>query len=221
MPFKLVSKEQAFAPVDGETSIPIDYAQFNFQFTKRWFKTRNQKTWSTFLYPQFGGGQPVKMLQIGVFEAMDLVWCCQNLLQHPDSHVIGIDPWVATRKISAPKMEAVYERAKHNVTPWVGKVKLIRGFSGKELPKLPRDYFDLIVIDGDHNADAMYMDAVQSLTAAKTGAHLVFDDVRNRIDKKDHVAQGLEMFVNEYDDKVEFQWAHRYCDCFRVLEKVI
>ena len=58
----------SFTPIAGERSIPIDYSQHDFQFTRAWFKKRNQSTFSSFLLPKFDGSSPINMVQIGVFE---------------------------------------------------------------------------------------------------------------------------------------------------------
>ena len=225
MPFRAVSKEVAFAkPKVPVPNIAIDYTQHDFKFTRKWFRQRNQITWSRYLYPKFGGSTVaashlVRMIQIGVFEGMDLVWCCQHLLKHPDSYCLAIDPWEATRKLDAKCMEAVFDRAYHNLKPWEDRVELLRGYSQDRLANAaPNDHFDLIVIDGDHNADAVYKDAVQSLRAAKVGGWLVFDDYFNRTEKANHVKAGVNRFANEYDNQIKLEWFDRHCVCFSKVE---
>ena len=212
----ILSSEDAFTKVDGEISIAIDYTQHDFQFTRNWFRQRNQSTWSTFLLQKYGNDRPVKMVQIGVFEGMDLVWCFQNFLGHPDSHVIGIDPWLGTTKLDDEFMQKVRVRALKNLYPQIAKDKLTltRGLSQNVLPGLGSNLNDLVIIDGDHNADAVLVDAVESLRIAKSGAWLVFDDVRNRIPKKDHVQAGLDKFLEQHGHLVQLEWRHRYCDCY-------
>src|SRR3990167_1673824 len=122
--FEILSSDQAFAKVPNEVSIPIDTTQHDFQFTRHWFRNRNQATWSTYLKPMFGDGRPVRMIQIGVFEGADLVWCCQNLLTHPDSKALAIDPWLETTKLDQTYMTAVENRARHNLLPWSKKVSI-------------------------------------------------------------------------------------------------
>lgn len=223
---KIVTVEEAFAPVPGEVSIPIDMTQHDFQFTRMWFRNRNQSTWSTFLKPKFTGlrtSWPIRMIQIGVFEGQDLVWCLQNILTHPDSHVIAIDPWAATTKLDQAYMDAVQARARHNLSPWKDKVDLIHDYSDRGcLETLSKGRFheacDLAVIDGDHNAPAVVSDAIYCYELLKNGGWMIFDDVRNRIPKPDHVVHGIEKFLSpasyQYQDKMKFEWAHRYCDCY-------
>lgn len=204
--------EEAFAPVEGEQNIPIDMTMHDFRFTRRWFVNRNQKTWSTFFPRRFSHDAPVRMLQIGVFEGMDLVWCFQNILGHADSYAIAVDPWMETRKISQQEMNNVHERAYLNLEPWREKVIILRQSSGWLRPDDFQD-FDLIIVDGDHTADAVYDDADFAFNKIKPGGWVVFDDVRNRIEKKDHVVHGLERYVDAHEN-LKFEWAHRHCDCW-------
>lgn len=208
-----------FAPVSGERSVPIDSTMHKFEFTRQWFRNRNQTTWSTYLLPRFGDGRRVEMLQIGVFEGADLVWCCQQLLTHPGSRALAIDPWdPIPTKWSADMIQAVEARAHANLAPWADKVKIVKGYSQECLVHTPpAKRFDLVVIDGCHDEVPVFQDAALSLALAKPGAWILFDDVRNARPKRNHVQQGIERFLTIFGDKVKLVWQHRHCDCFVVL----
>lgn len=225
-----VSKEEAWKPIEGETKIKIK-ADYPYKFTKkwRWFKYRNQITYSTFLPDRFAG-KPINMIQIGVFEGMDLVWSFQHLLTHPDSRCLAIDPWMATNKIDCKTMQGVYETAQHNLRPFRKRLELVQDFSQVYLAKLldngsieigdkpiKTGEWDLIIIDGDHNADAVYDDAVWSYQLARIGGWLLFDDVRNNHFKKNHVYDGLERFNESHGDRLRWVWYHRHMDCYEKL----
>ena len=122
---KFMTKKEAFISLENEQNIPIDVNQFKFKFTRKWFRNRNQKTWSTFLLPRYKRRNRIKpwnVIQIGVFEGMDLIWCLQNFLHHPASRVLAIDPWLSTKK--EPDMESCYGRALHNLKPWKKQVHI-------------------------------------------------------------------------------------------------
>lgn len=207
-----------FAPDPSDRRVPLQTVGYDFTFTRRWFIHRNLTTWSTFLLPRFGGGRRMRMIQIGVFEGMDLAWCCQNLLTHPASHALAIDPWDPTTKLSSDYMQAVEQRAARNLRPWADKLTIIKGYSQEYLQRAEvRGGYDLAVIDGDHNATPVFRDALLCLAQVKPGGWLVFDDVRNRRPKKDHVAEGIQRFLEIAGDRVAPAWRHRYCDCYQVL----
>lgn len=219
---KVITKEEAFAPIEGQVSIPIDLKRHSYEFTRWWFRNRNCSTWSTFLKPKFGDGRSIKMIQIGVFEGQDLVWCLQNILTHEDSKVLAIDPWLATTKLTQEYMDKVEDRAIQNLGFHGDKVYIRKGFSQEILNPIAPVWFnpfgygtvDLIVIDGDHNAGPVCEDALLSFGLLKPGGLLVFDDVRNRVDKSNHVQQGIEKFLSIHGHLVKFEWSHRYCDCY-------
>ena len=209
-----------------EMMIPIDMSQHDFRFRRRWFHLRNCCTFSTFLLPQYKKDKPWNILTIGVFEGAQEVWLMQNILCHPESRLFCIDPWAATTKLDRQFMEECRENALHNLKPWEDQVTLIRGFSQDVLKDagenggllgIPNGAWDLIIIDGDHNADPVYQDAVGCLAMVKPGGWLLFDDVRNQVPKKDHVQAGLEHWLEDYGDMVDFVWSHRFCDCYEKL----
>ena len=218
----MITKKEAWKKRPDECSIPVDMTECWFKFTRRWFKFRNQTTFSTFLPKRFPSDQPWKSIQIGVFEGYDLAWQMQNLFRHPDSRVIAIDPWEATTKLDQSYMDAVYDRAKHNLRKWRNQIELVRGYSQEVLKNLAsqpheQNSYDLVIIDGDHNAPGVYEDAVWSYELVKPGGWLLFDDVRNQRPKKHHVQEGLDNFMSDYEGRVKRIWYHRFCDCLEKL----
>jgi predicted O-methyltransferase YrrM len=118
-------------------------------------------------------------------------------------------------------MDAVMQRARVNLAQFGNQVDVNRGYSQQFLkskhPALIKKTFDLAIIDGDHTADAVYQDAILTLPLMKKGSWMVFDDVRNRVRKKDHVQQGLDRFIRLNPGATQLAWRHRYCDCLEVL----
>lgn len=215
----LPTKAEAWQKRPDEIRIKLK-SDYPYKFTRRWFLFRNLTTWSSFLPKRFPADQPHRMIQIGVFEGMDLVWCFQNILCHPKSNAIAIDPWAATTKLDATHMENVCARARHNLQKYRDQLSIVRGYSADVLggmiapDKVDNGRFDLIVIDGDHNAPAVLSDANLALQLAKPGGWLLFDDYHNDIPKVDHVQKGVADFLELHGDEVKFEWAHRYCVCF-------
>lgn len=221
----VLTADDAFVPQPDDTRVPFDKTGHDFRFTRRWFELRNMTTWSSKLIPTLRGVRmewPVKVLQLGVFEGADLAYLMQKALTHADSRAVAVDPWLATTKLDQTYMNQVEERARHNLSPWQEKITIIKGFSQDVLAELCEhpdnlNSFDLIVIDGDHNRSAVLQDALYSYQLAKPGGHLVFDDVRNRVYKSDHVVHGIDDFLATHKNKVKLEWRHRYCDCYSKL----
>lgn len=224
---KAVTDAGAFAEREDEQRIALDRTEHKFEFTRRWFVHRNLSTYSTFLPARFPAKKAHNILHIGVFEGMDLVWICQNLFRNKNSRILAIDPWEKTRKLSPEQMNAVFERARRNLRPWNDRINMIRGLSQDVMISLvsaptqvcgktiAAGKWDLIIVDGDHNADPVYADAQNALRLVKPGGWIVFDDVRNRFKKKDHVYHGLIGWLMEQGDDVDLVWAHRHMNCYR------
>lgn len=217
-----LSSHEAFRVLPDEKYVPI-VRDYPFKFRRRWFHHRNCATFSTFMPRKLIPGEPWNVLTIGVFEGAQEVWLMQNCLYHPQSRLVCIDPWQATTKLDYEFMEQCRLNAVWNLKPWEDQIHLVQGYSQDVLAGaekngaicgVPLEGFDLLIIDGDHRASAVYRDAELCYSFAKPGAWLVFDDVRNKIRKKEHVKDGLEWFVRDYSDEVSHVWSHRFCDCY-------
>lgn len=227
MTHRIRTKAEAWVdpPADLLRNTPIDQTEHQFEFTRSWFRNRNQTTFSTFLPPKFDGSRPVRLIQIGVFEGADLVWQFQNTLRHPDSFAFAIDPWAATTKLDQQTMDKVAARAASNLRPWKKKLQLHRGFSqdilaaavkAGRLAGVRSGFWDIVVIDGDHRADAVQRDATLAMQLLKPGGWLLFDDVRTQVPKKDEVEVGLRRFLDVWGGSLELAWSHRFCECYEL-----
>lgn len=193
----------------------------NFQFTRNWFRTRNLPTFRTQVLPVWAG-RPLRYLEIGVFEAQSMVWMMQNVVTHPASRAVGIDPWLLTTKLDAEFMELVGQRAMHNTEPFRERCQLIRGSSAEVLRRMlhrggfagiSKDSVDICMIDGDHNRLAVLDDARLCVQLVKTGGWILFDDVENDHKKENHVRHGVDDYLAESKD-LKLIWKHRYVECY-------
>ena len=194
-----------------------------FEFKRNWFRTRNMVTFREFVLPHWAG-QPVTYLEIGVYEGMSLVWMMQHVLTHPDSRAIGIDPWLMTSKQPQEYMDAVRNRAQHNLARWSDRCVLIRANSDEILNCMvqrPEGHLgvqngtlDLCMIDGDHYALPVWNDARLCLQLLRPGGWMLFDDVKNDLPKWDHVVEGVNRFIEEAGDRVKEVWRHKYMVCY-------
>ena len=215
---KTISNEEAFKYGPNDVNIPLDMGQHDFQFTRWWFQKKNQRTWSTYVKPMFDTSKPIYAIQIGVFEFYDAAWLMQQILLHPASKLIGIDPWEPTKKLTFHEyMDGCEGRAIRNASVFGDKVELQKGRSQDILPTLPEDTFDLVVIDGDHSSASVCSDAKNSLRLLKRGGFIVFDDARSNVLRRNAVPRGIEMFLEEHEKDVELLWQHRYADCYAKL----
>jgi len=118
-------------------------------------------------------GQPLRYLEIGVFEGRSSRWMLENVLTHEDSRLTGIDAW----PIAGDPFET---RARENLQGHASKVELHKGEAGDVLrdPRFERESFDVIYIDGDHRALPVLTDSVLTWPLLKVGGLCIWDDYR-------------------------------------------
>ena len=198
----------------------IDNPNGKFQFTRNWFQKRNLETFREHVLPTWRGKQCL-YLEIGVFEGQSLVWMHQHVLTHPRSRSVASDPWLMTTKLNGDFMEDVHQRAKANLSHF--PATLIRGNSAEVLRRMcgkggyegvQKGTVDLAMIDGDHNELAVLDDARHVIELVRVGGWILFDDVENDIEKKQHVKQGVELFLAESGDRVKELFRHKYVICY-------
>lgn len=226
----LVRADEAFRPARRERNIAIDQTVYKFNFGRRWFLRRNQKTFSTFLGRRYSGRFPLYVVQIGVFEGMDLVWQLQNTLRHPASRVTAIDPWGPALNMTSDYAEYVRKTALENLAPYAAKVHIHRGRSqdylreaiaSGRLGNLPIKIgqVDYVVIDGDHTFEGSLEDMRLTSQITKPGAWILVDDIRTGFGKRrefsDVAAATIEWMAS--DKSIKRVWSHRHCDCFEKI----
>lgn len=197
-----------------------------FQYTRRWFRHRNQAAFIEHVQPRWED-KPIFYLEIGVWEGMSLAWMMQNVLTHPNSHAVGIDPWVEIGRWSEESLEQIRQRAVHNLSPWRDRCVLVRSNSDRAMLHalhtrggshgMRRNSADVLMVDGDHRAEPVKNDCGLALQLVKPGGWLLFDDVDESPKKKGHVADGVKMFLAEHGDEVRLLWKSRYVECYEKI----
>lgn len=156
---------------------------------------------------------------------MSMVWMLQHVLTQPGSRSVGIDPWLMTTKLDGEEMERVYQRALHNTSVYPN-CQLIRGCSAEVIRRMcgrggyagiSKGSLDLCMIDGNHNALYVVDDAKYCFQLLKPGGVMLFDDVENQTEKRDHVKQALPMFLEQVGTGIEFLWKHKYMEAYRKI----
>lgn len=144
------------------------------RFTVDWF-TRHVEHW----LPHIKGldGTPCQLLEIGSLEGRSALWMLDHLCSHPESRITCIDPWSGDRArgvIGKSKHEAAFD-ANMKEHPRGAQVIKVKAYSGLALPRL-RGPFDLVYLDGCHEARVLIEDAVLVWRRLKSGGLLIFDD---------------------------------------------
>jgi len=145
----------------------------DYEFTEDWFSENNPekvvRQFDEFL-SEFKD-KPCMFLEIGSFEGMSTIWMLENILTEESSQIFCIDAW-------AEWTGDAFVRFVSNInkTGLKDKVHIVKGDSSEELRVFPKEYFDFIYIDGNHDEKAVIKDVIGSFRILKKGGIIAFDD---------------------------------------------
>lgn len=189
-----------------------------YDFTADWFSS-NERTWSALVKNE----KPARILEIGSFEGRSACWLIENCGSQRALEIHCIDTWGGGIEHQAggampQSMPDVERRFHHNIKVAKSRVSnpieivMHKGYSHPELAKLIAEgksgYFDLIYIDGSHQAPDVLGDAVLSFPLARTDGVLIFDDYlwymepRGQQDSFNMPKPAIDAFVNIYQRKL-------------------
>ena len=160
-------------------------------------------------------------LEIGCFEGLTSKYIVEKLLTE-NGILICVDPLtdnylndnlnekdVENNKTIYKYFESQYDRFVSNCNHELQneRIKLLRDLSSNVYPTLIEDLkgmFDLIYIDGDHRADAVYLDAINCFELCKNGGHILFDDYSWGGEYGTNAPSiGIDRFLSEYEGKYQ------------------
>ena len=145
----------------------------DYEFTEDWFSENNPekvvRQFDEFL-SEFKD-KPSTFLEIGSFEGMSTIWMLENILTEESSQIFCIDAWAEWTGDAFVKFVSNI-----NKTGLKDKVHIVKGDSSEELRIFPKEYFDFIYVDGDHDEKAVIKDAIGSFRVLKKGGIIAFDD---------------------------------------------
>ena len=150
----------------ARTAAQLAHSQ-EYSFTQDWM-SKQVEHWRQSL-EQFAGRAGIRMLEIGSYEGRSAVWFLENILTHPTSRLVCVDPFFG------PPQEIRFD---HNVkcSGSAARVDKRRARSEEVLPQLEPESFDLIYLDGSHEAPNVLFDGMLSWGLLKPGGVLIFDD---------------------------------------------
>ena len=156
----------------------------DLQFTNNWFQITAKAVWDQ-LIPQV---RPNKILEIGSYEGASICYLIDKLARDAELEIHCIDSWEGgiEHKSAGISMNAIEARFRRNIGLAVEKaakpvdMHIHKGFSDLCLAQLlaenRRNYFDMIYIDGSHQAADVLYDAVVAFKLLKVDGLMVFDD---------------------------------------------
>lgn len=161
--------------------------------------------------------KPTSFLEIGVFQGYTAEWILENILKHPDSRYIGIDPWerfkVFKKRFDTEekwKLEML-DRIDMLRTKYAGKAEFVKGFSQNILlqDKIREKKFDIIYIDGNHTSIAVITDFVLSWPLLKVGGIMIFDDYLYKANPYE-MKNSIDLILSGLDKKLDVTFKTRH-----------
>jgi predicted O-methyltransferase YrrM len=145
---------------------------------------------------EFRGKENVSLLEIGSFEGRSCIWFLENILTHPTSSITCVDTFFRS-------WELIFD---HNIrlSGLHDKVTKIKGASEAILPTLREKSFDIIYVDGSHEAVNVLMDAVASWLLLKPGGIMIFDDYEWEPDKlpEHRPKMAVDLFLKVFQNHI-------------------
>ncbi|MBI4845159.1 MAG: class I SAM-dependent methyltransferase [Candidatus Omnitrophica bacterium] len=139
-----------------------------YVFTTDWFTERGRiPLWEKIL-AHLKGKPNINYLEVGVFEGRSLLWMLENIFTDPSSKASAVDIF----------QDAYYKIFLKNLTigGFKKRVTVIKGYSQVKLRELPLNSFDVIYIDGSHEAIDVLTDALLCWGLLKADGIMIFDD---------------------------------------------
>lgn len=100
-----------------------------------------------------------------------------------------------------------------NQLNFTGNVVFLDGDSKETIPKIRDkyiDFFDLILVDGDHSYEGGMTDLVNVFDLCKSGGTIIFDDISHSNHK--YLEECFDVFVENNSDKIDSSYKI-YDDC--------
>lgn len=147
-------------------------------FSNEWF-AKNLYIWN-FILSKIEPEKVKKIVEIGSWEGMSTNFLA---LAFPGASIACVDTWagadehVSGDAASAETLKAIERTFDQNTLDFANQITKfkMRSFDFFASRK-PEDQFDLIYIDGSHDAEDVIFDAFLSFGALKPGGFLIFDD---------------------------------------------
>jgi len=150
-------------------------------------------------------GRPIYYLEIGTFYGANLFHVAETYAAHPQSILFCVDPWADYDDYDEYKNQqsSIYSTFTRNLqrSGVREKIRVCRGYSNEQIPRLKDDLFDIIYIDGNHNPEYVLEDAVLCFRKLKAGGYMIFDDYG--WGGPDCTQKGIDAFMSAYSSRIE------------------
>ena len=181
--------------------------QNSYDFSTDWFSW-NIPIWEKYITKNLNLSKKIRALEIGTFEGRSAFWLLENLLTKAGDELFCVDSDPESQR----KFEMNFKKGEFKA-----RVKFLQKKSSEVLPRMEKDSFDFIYIDGNHEAQSVFADGELSWGLLKKEGFLVFDDYYWKDKKTGHrpVKEALVPFLDSKAKDFEVV----FCDYQLILRK--
>lgn len=173
-------------------------------FIGRFYNKNPGKFWKPYIPIE---DKPIQYLEIGVADGGNAIHVANSYCKHPASKLYCVDPWMDYDEY--PEYKGQQDKAWQTVNTNIvnsghaHKFVIHRGFSDDIVPTFEDNFFDIILVDGNHETDFVYRDGVMALQKVKVGGYIVFDDYDVFGNVWTQTKKGVDMFLQQYSNQVQ------------------
>jgi predicted O-methyltransferase YrrM len=156
------------------------------KFSLTWWARRRLKEWRRYLGHL--KGQPLSMLEIGVYEGYTGCWFFEEILTHPDCRYTGVDTWRIEDNLSVhhkddelgrKRWALIEQRARRNLTAYGNRATVVKLGSVDYLRSLwPEPRWHIIYVDGSHTFLGAANDMMLCWPMLYPGGYMLVDDLK-------------------------------------------
>ena len=184
-----------------------------YQFTVDWL-ANDVPAWNLLL-EQTG---PKRIAEIGSFEGRSACHIIERCCTNGPIDLVCIDSWQGGDGLAVDAMGDVERRFDHNVSIAISRsqslarVRKFKSYSNVALIELIHEHgrgtFDLIYIDGSHQAPDVLVDAVLAFQLLRVGGLMIFDDylwsleAQGQEDSLNMAKPAIDAFLNIFQRKM-------------------
>jgi len=190
-----------------------EIASMGFKFSNGWFLNNgNPSRWEKFILKE----NPRKILEIGSYEGQSVCFLIEKLSDGTNLEIHALDNWEGgiEHQAEGVDMSVVEQNFDYNVklaSKNKSNIKIYKhkGFSDTLMPKMlasgMKNYFDLVYIDGSHEAPDVLSDAIMGFRLLKIGGIMAFDDYLPPMNNHplETAKPAIDSFTNVYFRKIE------------------
>lgn len=215
------------------------------EFQHEWFLNLTAPLWDKFILPQVAAmAGPLRYLEIGVADGMSMLYAIDHF-GRPGGLFVGVDPFWPSRRWHVNEGNEHRERAVKNLSARLNadpfEVEFDRGGKGVSFPMVENDSsircellcedslkymhlehreFDIMYVDGNHEAPAALQDMCNCWRLLKLGGLMIVDDAERRYrGGMPSVAVALDAFEHCYHGYFDVVYRHPKQVCYVKRQK--